>query len=179
MTRSKTSSVQSLKLTLHANDWRICPIHSLGCLLLLHLPSDELVPNLFTMFVDKDGEVAVINTLLRKLATKVAGNLTEGLTSHSFRHGGATMLAEVDGIELQDVIQRGNWSMSSVNKVFTYIGWLAKGDMRSARSLAGWISPFSGGEVPQIEDDGIFELYCDVMFSGLPGVKLQVINDDR
>lgn len=178
--------MQSMKLALHAHDWRICPIHSLGCLLLLHLPSDELVANLFTMFPSKDktrepteptGDVSTINGLLRKLKARTTKELTEGLTSHSFRHGAATMLAEVDGIELQDVIQRGNWSMSSINKVFTYIGWLGKGDMRAARSLAGWTSPFVGGKVPQMENDDAFELFCDAVFSGMPHVKRQVRQD--
>ncbi|EGZ07818.1 hypothetical protein PHYSODRAFT_339711 [Phytophthora sojae] len=98
------------------------------------------------------GAQAYINRLLVTVsglpAAKESG-LTKGLTSHSFRRGGA-MHANADSrISPNWVVERGGWNMSRVSKAFSYMLNTTHEDQQVARQLSGW-NPQAGARLPDL-----------------------------
>lgn len=77
-----------------------------------------------------------INRLLKRLSPP--RQVTEKLTSHSFRRGGAQHANGCDRLSAQWILDRGGWSMSATNKGFAYIFNTPREDRKVARVLSGW-----------------------------------------
>ena len=60
----------------------------------------------------------VTNAGVQTLTTE---ELTEWLSSHSFRSGGATILSEHPDIQVHWIVPRGSWSLDTIQTVFRYI----------------------------------------------------------
>ncbi|EGZ18005.1 hypothetical protein PHYSODRAFT_331893 [Phytophthora sojae] len=122
------------------------------------------------------GAQAYINRLLVTVsglpAAKESG-LTKGLTSHSFRRGGA-MHANADSrISPNWVVERGGWNMSRVSKAFSYMLNTTHEDQQIARQLSGW-NPQAGARLPDLTAlDGVVrarvEKLQDLLFAAVTG----------
>ncbi|EGZ28005.1 hypothetical protein PHYSODRAFT_321710 [Phytophthora sojae] len=122
------------------------------------------------------GAQAYINRLLVTVsglpAAKESG-LTKGLTSHSFRRGGA-MHANADSrISPNRVVERGGWNMSRVSKAFSYMLNTTHDDQQVARQLSGW-NPQAGARLPDLTAlDGVVrarvEKLQDLLFAAVTG----------
>ncbi|EGZ29033.1 hypothetical protein PHYSODRAFT_322617 [Phytophthora sojae] len=122
------------------------------------------------------GAHAYINRLLVTVsglpAAKESG-LTKGLTSHSFRRGGA-MHANADRrISPNWVVERGGWNMSRVSKAFSYMLNTTHEDQQVARQLSRWNAQ-AGARLPDLTAlDGVVrarvEKLQDLLFAAVTG----------
>lgn len=60
------------------------------------------------------------------------------LTSHSNRHGAAQKADSNQDVNINWIVQRGDWVLDSISTMFEYISGSTKGDRAVARALAGW-----------------------------------------
>ena len=115
MNRPKTGQQHQMNIFLHANSWLLCPIHSLGTLIATATNPNEFI---FSN-VPEGSEATYVNRLLSTLyeAWSADANkdprelLTEHLSSHSARSGGAQDAQEHKDIQIQWVILRGDACM--------------------------------------------------------------------
>ena len=77
-----------------------------------------------------------INRILRRV--QLPPQATRGLTSHSFRRGGAQHADANDRLASQWIMDRGAWNMSATNKMYAYVFNTPKEDRKVARVLSGW-----------------------------------------
>jgi hypothetical protein len=85
------------------------------------------------------GVHAYVNRLLKKLSSGSRTNgITPGLSSHSFRRGGAQAANANPSVSLQWIFDRGGWQLSAVNKAFVYIFNTTNEDQQVAKVLSGW-----------------------------------------
>jgi hypothetical protein len=122
------------------------------------------------------GAQAYINKLFGTVsglpAAKERG-LTKGLTSHSFRRGGA-MHTNADSRFCPNwVVERGGWNMSRVSKSFPYMLNTTHEDQQVARQLSRW-SPQVGARLPDLTAlDGVVrtrvEKLQDLLFAAVTG----------
>ncbi|KAG4042477.1 hypothetical protein PC123_g22028 [Phytophthora cactorum] len=86
------------------------------------------------------GAQAYVNRLLVRVkqnANLQKIRLTPGLTSHSFRRGGA--MHTNNGTVAQNwIIERGGWLLDRVNKAFGYMPETTQADQQVSRVLSGW-----------------------------------------
>jgi hypothetical protein len=131
------------------------------------------------------GAQAYINRLLAKVCTLPVAQesgLTKGLTSHSFRRGGA-MHANADSrISPNWVVERGGWNMSRVSKAFSYMLNTTHEDQQVARQLSGW-NPQAGARLPDLSSlDAVVRSRVDklqaVLFSAVAGFPTTSWNMD-
>ncbi|EGZ23167.1 hypothetical protein PHYSODRAFT_324406 [Phytophthora sojae] len=124
------------------------------------------------------GAQAYINRLLVTVsglpAAKESG-LTKGLTSHSFRRGGA-MHANADSrIRPNWVVERGGWNMSRVSKAFSYMLNTTHEDQQAARQLSGW-NPQAGARLPDLTAmDGVVRARVEKLQDLLFAAVLEVL----
>ncbi|KUF75765.1 hypothetical protein AM587_10002075 [Phytophthora nicotianae] len=77
-----------------------------------------------------------VNRLLDRVAS--AAGVTEPLTSHSFRRGGAQHVNGCDGLTERWIFDRGAWNMSTTNKGFNYIFNTSRQDHMIGKALSGF-----------------------------------------
>ncbi|POM67131.1 Hypothetical protein PHPALM_16910 [Phytophthora palmivora] len=77
-----------------------------------------------------------VNRLLDRVA-RVAG-VSDPLTSHSFRRGGAQHVNGCDGLTQRWIFDRGAWNMSTTNKGFNYIFNTSREDHKVSKALSGY-----------------------------------------
>ena len=77
-----------------------------------------------------------VNRILDRVAA-VAG-VSETLTSHSFRRGGAQHVNGCDGLTHRWIFDRGAWNMSTTNKGFNYIFNTSREDHKVSKALSGY-----------------------------------------
>ena len=111
LNRLKTGQQHEMNVFLHAHSWLLCPIHALGTLIVTASdPSEYIFSN-----IPEGSEASYVNRLLTSLyefwsadTTKDPRELlTEHLSSHSARSGGAQDAQEHKDIQIQWVILRG------------------------------------------------------------------------
>lgn len=149
--RMKTGAFQSLRVFMHHHSWAVCPFHALATMIVCRPDVSE---HLFHR-VEQGGEAGYVNRLLKYLFQKWEADDDgekpeefEMYTSHAQRHGSAETANEHPEIQTQWLVQRGAWSLESIQTVFNYIAGTAKSDCRIARVLAGWPSANAGGMAP-------------------------------
>lgn len=165
--RIKTGGEQDLSMFMDRDSYLLCPLHSLATVIALSACSDEIFPQ-----ISEKSEAQYVNRLLSKLSEaasrEVVGDehpLTQALTSHSSRHGGATEANEHPQIQVSWIVPRGGWTLSRMEQIFAYIAGTRKTDCRVARVLSGWPDPNYGGTALTIacipeEDRAQFRLFC-------------------
>ena len=151
MNRTKSKGQQDLLVFPHHSSWMQCPLHALATMLVTDpAPETRLFPNV-------TGAVSYMNSLLKTLSvealaqgsipcyvtnagvqTLTTEDLTEWLSSHSFRSGGAAIFSEHPDIQVHWIVPRGSWSLDTIQTVFRYIHATFQNDSRVARALAGW-----------------------------------------
>ncbi|KUG01946.1 hypothetical protein AM587_10000499 [Phytophthora nicotianae] len=97
------------------------------------------------------GAQAYVNRLLvriQDIAKLQSVKLTAGLTSHSFRRGGA-MHANDGSVAENWIIERGGWQLDRVNKAFGYMLGSTQADQQVSRVLSGW-KPKDGARLPSL-----------------------------
>jgi len=94
--------------------------------------------------------VRYINSKLQEAAPLIEGMRTDS-SSHGIRIGVSNYLAEVEGVELHHVIQRGGWDFKSVSKVFEYLLNCNKSLNVSGRAVSGWSHPRKRVYPPRVE----------------------------
>ncbi|POM69806.1 Hypothetical protein PHPALM_13892 [Phytophthora palmivora] len=77
-----------------------------------------------------------VNRLLDRVA-RVAG-VSDALTSHSSRRGGAQHVNGCDGLTQCWIFDRGAWNMSTTNKGFNYIFNTSREDHKVSKALSGY-----------------------------------------
>jgi hypothetical protein len=90
--------------------------------------------------------------------------LTELLTSHGGRHGGAESANEHPDIMIHWLVHRGGWTLSAMQTIFNYIAGTSKTDSRVGRVLSGWRHASQGGVCPSFgalpeDEHDLFALY--------------------
>lgn len=167
ITRLKTGVEQDITLFMDKDSYLICPVHSLATVCVLSSCSAEVFPHIVAKC-----EAQHVNRLLTRLSaiakldtSQDASELTQGLVSHSPRHGGATEANESIFIQPSWMVARGGWTLGRIEQLFAYIAGTRKTDARVARILAGWEDPDYGGYGLTIDcipsdDRELFEWYA-------------------
>lgn len=151
LVRAKTRNTQTLRVFMHRSSWAMCPFHALGTMIIVRPdPSEHLFQP-----IALSGEAVYVNRLLNHLFHSWGDDESlnkpaafELYSSHAQRHGSAEACNEHPDIQTQWLVQRGAWSLDSIQTVFNYIAGTAKSDARVGRALAGWPSVDSGGMCP-------------------------------
>ncbi|KAG3024535.1 hypothetical protein PC121_g9278 [Phytophthora cactorum] len=97
------------------------------------------------------GAQAYVNRFLARVKenAKLQGiRLTPGLTSHSFRRGGA-MQANDGTVAENWIIERGGWQLDRTNKTFSYMLGTTQADQQVSRVLSGR-KPKDGARLPAL-----------------------------
>ncbi|KAE9050637.1 hypothetical protein PR003_g2752 [Phytophthora rubi] len=80
---------------------------------------------------------AYVNRLLKKWSRECSAAGME-LSSHSFRRGAAQSAISNSSVNTPWIIDRGDWSITSVSKAFNYIVSTTQDDQHLGKILAGW-----------------------------------------
>ena len=125
VTRHKTLKQQVMNIFIHANAWLLCPIHALGTIM---VTSEIPEYNVFS-HIAEGSEATYVNRLLKTLYSAWRSDdskdpmemLTEHLSSHSARSGGAQDAQDHKDIQIQWVILRGTECIKFVLNIFVMI----------------------------------------------------------
>lgn len=150
--RSKVSATSFILSVLHPTSFVHCFHHALGSWILM----DRVYESLFMEHVSADTNASkFMGTILKEGVNKARDrglNILEGMTSHSVRHGAATYLNLMDGVNGADINRRGGWLAGEslgTNHYVSY-GLYQNPDLRLARHLSEWKKPhLTVGKSPQ------------------------------
>lgn len=122
----------------------------------------------------KQGVHAYVNALLRRLNGITAAK--QGLTSHSFRRGGAQHANGDAELAPQWICDRGAWNMTGTSKAFAYIFNTAQEDQRVAKVLSG----FASNATVKLLDLTLFDSQTRLRIAKLQAVWFQsaMLQDD-
>jgi hypothetical protein len=125
--RFKTNLQQNIHVFIHNNSWKVCPIHALASMLILHNPTDYV----FKESLNNMSITTHLNNLLDELYNYwkddedfnafLATQLTPGLKTHSVRSGSINMAGYHHGLLIQWLIQRGGWAVDGMQTIFNYL----------------------------------------------------------
>ena len=178
MDRAKTSTNQTIRLFLHAEEWLQCTFHSLAtCIALGSVDAEGDILSTFT----KDNIVQNINHMLDEVYEEFLQSqsdnlgefcLTQGLTSHSNRSGPITFANEHPNLQIQWLILRGGWSVDSIQTLLHYLAGTFGSDAPVGRVLAGWLDETAGGICPDytcipIDERDLFTQYSILLLSSV------------
>ena len=76
------------------------------------------------------------------IANAEGKRVTEGLTSHATRHGGATLLKMAEEVKEIDISRRGAWAVNSLQPMNNYMHYTSLSDALVARILSEWEGPY-------------------------------------
>lgn len=151
MARSKTVSDQKLLIFPHPDNYLICPLHALASWLIVYGATTLLFPSLV------NSASASTNAFIKdaiKIANKEKEAVTEKLSSHSLRSGGATYLTMAKEVSEIDIGRRGAWSVNGQKPQNIYMQYTQYNDAIVGRALSEWKGPYlqTGGKCLLFDD---------------------------
>ncbi|KAE9000970.1 hypothetical protein PF011_g13954 [Phytophthora fragariae] len=82
-----------------------------------------------------------VNRVLKAASARQAdAGVSTGLSSHSFRRGGAQHANADASLRPQWIFDRGSWNMTATNKAFVYVFNTTNEDRKVSKVLSGWKS---------------------------------------
>ncbi|KAE8960846.1 hypothetical protein PR001_g30243 [Phytophthora rubi] len=82
-----------------------------------------------------------VNRVLKAASARQAGaGVSTGLSSHSFRRGGAQHANADASLSPQWIFDRGSWNMTATNKAFAYVFNTTNEDRKVSKVLSDWKS---------------------------------------
>jgi len=107
---------------------------------------------------------AYVNRIVKALSERQQrGGLTTGLSSHSFRRGGAQHANSDASLSAQWIFDRGSWNMTTTNKAFAYVFNTTSEDQKVSKVLSGWES----ADKPAIPSIAVFDSTVRARIRGL------------